>query len=127
MSKNNDYQKLQKSWNRHPETQRAAEKRFYDTTDETMRHKKKNDKKRKERSDHKHLYVDAVIYKTYYDGSKKPYNGKVCSICGKQHSKNWMICLRADMGRKELCMDGLPLYEEIDENTAMPIKTEGVM
>ena len=62
MSKNNEYQKLQKSWNRHPETQRAAEKRFYDNADEMARHKKKKCKKSAQRADHKHNYIDVVIY-----------------------------------------------------------------
>lgn len=114
MSKNNEYRKLQ-SWDPKPEVQRAVEKEFYNKTNDAMRHKKKSDKKGKERSDHKHLYIRAEILDTFL-GKEYSYVGKVCSVCGKIRRGDWRKEYRASFRGEKADATDLPKYIKIDRD-----------
>ncbi len=116
MSKNNEYRKLQ-SWDTKPEVQRAVEKEFYSKTDDAMRYKKKSDKKGKERSDHKHLYIDAEIFDIYLS-REYSFSGKVCSICGKIKRSDWRKEHRAAMNGEIADKSALPKYIKTNEDFA---------
>lgn len=120
MTKSNEYKKLQ-SWDPKPEVQRAAEKQFYNNEPQEMRHKKKSKKSGKPRSDHKHNYIDALIFGESYFG-KYNYIGKVCSVCGFLKRRDWRKELRNRFNLKIEVKENLPKYEKIDENTARIIK-----
>lgn len=120
MSKNNEYRKLQ-SWDPKPEVQRAAEKQFYNNEPQEMRHRKKSKKPGKTRSNHKHNYIDALVFGESYCG-KYNYVGKVCSVCGFLKRRYWRKELRNRFDLKIEVKENLPKYEKIDENTARIIK-----
>lgn len=116
MNKNNEYRKLQ-SWYMKSDAQRAIEKVFYSNTDDVMRHKKKSDKKGKERSDHKHLYISAEILDTFL-GKEYSYIGKVCSVCGKIRRSDWRREYGAAMNGEMVDKSALPKYVKTNEDFA---------
>ena len=113
MSKNNEYRKLQ-SWDVKPEVQRALEKEFYSKTDDTMPHKKKSEQQAKERSDHKHLYIDAEICGDF-SGKEYSYVGKVCSVCGKIRRKDKLKDFFASLDGEKVDRADLPQYIKVNE------------
>ena len=117
MTKSNEYKKLQ-SWDPKPEVQRAAEKQFYNNEPQEMRHKKKSDKKGKERADHKHLYIDAEIFDVCLE-KEYSYIGKVCSICGRIRRRDWRKQYRASFKEEKVATTESLKYIKIDRDYAM--------
>jgi hypothetical protein len=77
--------------------------------------KKKSDKKGKERSDHKHLYIRAEILDTFL-GKEYSYVGKVCSVCGKIRRGDWRKEYRASFRGEKADATDLPKYIKIDRD-----------
>lgn len=113
MAKNNDYQKLQKHWGQPTEKQRAAEKVFYEQTDDTMRHRKKKGKKYTPRSDHKHQYAP-IIKRDTFAGTPYQYITKICTVCGRLHPNDWKWAFKAQRGGETVLESDLPIYEVVD-------------
>lgn len=121
MSKNNEYRKIKKGWSYNHEAQRAAGKEFYKRTDDSTPYRKKSAKSGNPRSNHKHLYIDAVIIDDII-GREVIYNGRVCSICGREHPDNRIFVFEAAFSDNEPMRDGLPVYKSAGNGKARLIK-----
>ncbi len=116
MSNRGLYKKTQTGWDRTQENEREREKRLYDKisqSPEPVKTKKKSVKKGKPRANHKHEYVDAILFERekvadswlsrYKNKGFQPiadetsldiWVGKVCVICGeKAKDRNWRSSL----------------------------------
>ena len=118
MSNRGLYKKTQTGWDRTQENEREREKRLYDKisqSPEPVKVKKKSVKKRKPKANHKHEYVDAILFERekvenswlsrYKNKGFQPVEdetsldirvGKVCSICGEEEKdKSWRSLFRS--------------------------------
>lgn len=118
MSNRGLYKKTQTGWDRTRENEREREKRMYDKISqapEPVRTKKKSVKKGKPRANHKHEYVDAILFEkekvekswllSYKNKGFQPIAddtsldirvGKVCLICGEEEKdKSWRSLFRS--------------------------------
>lgn len=118
MAKNNDYQKLQKHWGEPLKKQRAAEKVFYEQTEDAMRHRKKSVKKHTPRSSHKHQYV-SVIKRDTFAGTPYQYVTKACAVCGRLHPNDWKWAFKAQRKGETVFESDLPIYEAVDRQIVM--------
>ena len=119
MSNRSLYKKTQTGWDRTQENEREREKRMYDKisqSPEPVKTKKKSVKKGKPRANHKHEYVDAILFERekvadswlsrYKNKGFQPIAdetsldvrvGKVCLICGEEEKdKSWRSLCSSD-------------------------------
>lgn len=92
MSKGNIHRKVNDPWYSTPELQRAKEREYHDSLTEEAAHKHRAVKSASPRSDHKHLYESVAVIVTDASGREIRLLGKVCSVCGKLHSKTEHKC-----------------------------------
>lgn len=117
MSEKSIYKKATgKAWNYDPDNARPKEDKFFkQTTRDTVKGKKKAQPKTVESADHKHEYVDAILFERekvadsclskYKNKGFQPVEdetsldirvGKVCSICGEEEKdKSWRSLFRS--------------------------------
>ena len=118
MSNRGLYKKTQTGWDRTQENEREREKRLYDKisqSPEPVKTRKKSVKKGKKKANHKHEYVDAILFERekvadswlsrYKNKGFQPVEdetsldirvGKVCSICGEEEkNRSWRSLFRS--------------------------------